>query len=91
MGYAGNVEPSFIVPTVVALNENFSSIHSGQGGRSSATAAALHSAGVMADLDFFIGEEALAAARRGSYVINSPIKHGQVVGYQLGHPPPNAA
>ena len=79
MGYAGNVEPSFIVPTVVALNENFSSISSGHGGRSGATAAALHSAGVMADLDFFIGEEALAAARRGSYVLNSPIKHGQVL------------
>lgn len=38
-----------------------------------------HSAGVMADMDFYIGEEALSKARvSGSYNLINPIRHGQV-------------
>ncbi|KAG4180240.1 hypothetical protein ERO13_A10G154250v2 [Gossypium hirsutum] len=56
IGFTGNVELSFIQPTVVA-----------------------YSAGVMADLDFFIGDEALTRSRSSNnYNIIHPIKHGKV-------------
>lgn len=76
MGFAGNVEPCFITPTAVAVNESFSD-------QTRATAKgnwlAQHSAGVMADLDFFIGEEALARSRSSStYSLSYPIRNGQV-------------
>ncbi|KAJ7945480.1 Actin-related protein [Quillaja saponaria] len=75
MGFAGNVEPCFIVPTVVAVNESFLN----QSRTSSkANWLAQHSAGVMADLDFFIGEEALSKSRSSStYNLSYPIQHGQ--------------
>lgn len=76
MGFAGNVEPSFIIPTVVAVNESFlnQARNSSKGNW-----LAQHSAGVMADLDFFIGEEALSRSRSSSmYNLSYPIRHGQV-------------
>ncbi|CAI9775345.1 unnamed protein product [Fraxinus pennsylvanica] len=78
MGFAGNVEPSFILPTVVAVNESFVNQP-----RASSTKGsnwlAQHSAGVMADLDFYIGEEALSRSKSSStYNLSYPIKHGQV-------------
>ncbi|XP_029122347.1 actin-related protein 3 isoform X2 [Elaeis guineensis] len=76
MGFAGNVEPCFIIPTVVAVNESFLNPS-----RSSSKGnwLAQHSAGVMADLDFFIGEEALSRSRSSStYNLSYPIHHGQV-------------
>ncbi|XP_031477196.1 actin-related protein 3 isoform X2 [Nymphaea colorata] len=76
MGFAGNVEPSFIIPTVVAVNESFlnPSRSSGKGNW-----LAQHNAGVMADLDFFIGEEALQRAKASStYNLSYPIHYGQV-------------
>ncbi|MCO5551035.1 hypothetical protein L7F22_004531 [Adiantum nelumboides] len=76
MGFAGNVEPCFIVPTVVAVNESFV----GQGrGQSKGSWAAQHSAGVMADLDFYIGEEAVSRSQASStYTLSYPIRQGQV-------------
>ncbi|XP_015689637.1 actin-related protein 3 isoform X1 [Oryza brachyantha] len=77
MGFAGNVEPCFITPTVVAVNDTFA-------GQTRATTnkgnwMAQHSAGVMADLDFFIGEDALARSRASStYSLSYPIHNGQV-------------
>ncbi|RRT79655.1 hypothetical protein GW17_00013491 [Ensete ventricosum] len=76
MGFAGNVEPSFIIPTVVAVNESFSnqskSISKGNW-------LAQHSANVMADLDFAIGEEALIYSRSSTtYGLSYPIHRGQV-------------
>ena len=76
MGFAGNVEPCFIAPTVVAVNESFLNQN-----RSSTKGnwLAQHSAGVMADLDFFIGDEAIARSRNSStYNLSYPIVHGQV-------------
>lgn len=76
MGFAGNVEPCFIVPTVVAVNESFLGQSRGQ---SKGNWAAQHSAGVMADLDFFIGEEAVSRSQTSSmYTLSYPIRHGQV-------------
>ncbi|XP_027330684.1 actin-related protein 3-like isoform X2 [Abrus precatorius] len=76
MGFAGNVEPCFIVPTVVAVNETFlnQSRPSSKGNW-----VTQHNAGVMADLDFFIGDEALSKSRSSStYNLSYPIRHGQV-------------
>ncbi|NP_001170315.1 Actin-related protein 3-like [Zea mays] len=81
MGFAGNVEPCFITPTVVAVNDSFSG--SGQPAARGAPARgnwlAQHSAGVMADLDFYIGQEALARSRASSsHSLSYPIRNGQV-------------
>ena len=76
MGFAGNVEPCFIVPTVVAVNESFV----GQGkspNRGNWTSQ--YNAGVIADLDFFIGEEATSRSQSSNaYTLSNPIRHGQV-------------
>lgn len=76
MGFAGNVEPCYIVPTVVALNESFLNP-----ARTSSKAGwlAQHNAGVMADLDFFIGDEALERSRSSTtYNLSYPVRQGQV-------------
>lgn len=79
MGYAGNVEPCFIVPTVVASKDSFVSSTNPVGmGAWNNSSQAQHNAGVMADLDFFIGDEAIAASKMGQYTLTNPIKHGQV-------------
>ncbi|CAI0627174.1 unnamed protein product [Linum tenue] len=76
MGFAGNVEPCFILPTVVAVNESFLDQSRAS---SKANWLAQHSAGVLADLDFFIGDEAITKSRSSStYNLSYPIQHGQV-------------
>lgn len=76
MGFAGNVEPCFNIPTVVAVNESFLNQARGPGKGNRLTQ---HALGVMADLDFFIGEEALSRSRLSStYNLSYPIHHGQV-------------
>lgn len=79
MGFAGNVEPCFIIPTVVAVNESFLGVPATPTGKGGWGGAALHSAGVMADLDFFIGDEALARKDANAYTLSYPIRHGQVL------------
>ncbi|KAE8687956.1 Actin-related protein 3 [Hibiscus syriacus] len=74
MGFAGNVEPCFIQPTVVALNDSYLNQT-----RASSNMANQYSAGVMADLDFFIGDDALLRSRASNtYTLSHPINHGQV-------------
>lgn len=76
MGFSGNVEPSFIIPTVVAVNESFSNQPKSS---TKGNWLAQHNAGVMADLDFYIGEEALSCSQSSStYSLSYPIRHGQV-------------
>ncbi|KAH8085568.1 hypothetical protein JL720_7555 [Aureococcus anophagefferens] len=62
MGYAGNCEPQYIVPTVVASR----ALKGGQ----EATIDGVD------DLDFYIGNEALAHST--THQINYPIRHGMV-------------
>ncbi|CAN4116173.1 unnamed protein product [Withania somnifera] len=77
LGFAGNVEPSFILPTVVAVNESF--VNQSRVTTKSSNWLAQHSAGVMADLDFCIGEEALTRSKSSNtYNLSYPIKRGQV-------------
>lgn len=78
MGFAGNAEPCFIIPTVVALNDSITNPARTSTGKGS-NCMVQHSAGVMADLDFYIGEEALSKSRSsGIYNLTNPIRHGQV-------------
>jgi len=60
MGYAGNYEPNFIVPSLIS---NVSD-SKGPGGKKND----------VADLDFFIGAE--AAVKRHNYNLDYPIRHG---------------
>lgn len=77
MGFSGNVEPCFIVPTAVAVNDSF--VNQPRTSNKSSNWLTQYNAGVMADLDFFIGDEALARSRSSStYSLNYPIKNGQV-------------
>ncbi|OEL17547.1 Actin-related protein 3 [Dichanthelium oligosanthes] len=76
LGFSGNSEPSFTLPTVIAVNESFLDQTELL---NSANWIAQYNAGVMADLDFFIGDEALSRFRSsGLYTLRSPIRHGQV-------------
>mmetsp|Transcript_39287 Transcript_39287/g.99012 ORF Transcript_39287/g.99012 Transcript_39287/m.99012 type:complete len:429 (+) Transcript_39287:360-1646(+) len=71
MGYAGNCEPNFIIPSVIAtMDADKATLKSGQG-----SAAATRKKGVE-DLDFFIGDEAQAHSK--TYSVHNPIRHGQV-------------
>jgi len=71
MGYAGNCEPNFIIPSVIATNDAATT-------KAAAGGAAPKTSGVkkIDDLDFFIGDEALAMSR--VYQCQNPIRHGQV-------------
>jgi actin-related protein 3 len=64
MGYAGNCEPQYIIPTIIATQE-------GKGAQKAAT----QKKGVE-DLDFFIGDEALAFQK--TYDLFYPVRHGQI-------------
>jgi len=64
MGFAGNTEPQYIIPTVISTQE----------GKGSAKAATQKKG--IEDLDFFIGDEAIANSR--TYDTFYPVRHGQV-------------
>lgn len=71
MGYAGNSEPQFIMPSCIGIKEaanvgNKESRRLGTG---------------LDDLNFFIGDEALSVA--SSYATKWPIRHGQVDDWDL--------
>lgn len=69
MGYAGNCDPSFIIPSQIALSVAQGSIATG------AAKTTQQKKGI-ADLDFFIGDEADEV--KNTYSVTNPIKHGQV-------------
>ncbi|KAK5581426.1 hypothetical protein ACTFIV_003626 [Dictyostelium citrinum] len=64
MGYAGNNDPSFIIPTTIAT----------QSSKGKQTAASQKKG--VEDLDFFIGDEAIANSK--TYDMTNPVKHGQI-------------
>jgi len=64
MGFAGNIEPQYIVPTVIATQE-------GKGSQKAAN----QKKGIE-DLDFFIGDEAHAVSK--TYDLFYPVRHGQI-------------
>ncbi|KAI9335035.1 actin family [Zopfochytrium polystomum] len=86
MGYAGNSDPQFIIPTAIATRK----IAGAAGDRtgpaigsmsrattlSGATSSNIASRRGVDDLDFYIGDEAIANGH--TYNVASPIRHGQV-------------
>ncbi|KAL8978149.1 MAG: hypothetical protein Q9205_006197, partial [Flavoplaca limonia] len=90
LGFAGNDAPSFVFPTAIATRGGVSGGGgSGQGrpavaNKPSYLTGGSGSGGALAakrgteDLDFSIGDEALAAAAGPGYGIHYPVRHGQV-------------
>jgi len=84
MGYAGNTEPQYIIPTAIATPGAVSAAAPGPapgkapatGGRGAGGPAGSKAAGNIPDLDFYIGDEALAHSK--SYQVSFPIRHGQI-------------
>lgn len=77
LGFAGNSEPSFILPTVVGVNDSFLKNLRQTDASDNSNWLAQYNAGVMADLDFIIGDEALTRSG-GIYSLDRPIRHSQV-------------
>ncbi|ELT88060.1 hypothetical protein CAPTEDRAFT_155340 [Capitella teleta] len=71
MGYAGNTEPQFIIPSTIAIKESAK-----VGDQSSRRLGG----GAMEDLDFFIGDEAIETP---NYTTKWPIRHGIVEDWDL--------
>eukprot|EP00276_Gloeochaete_wittrockiana_P017577 CAMPEP_0184333630 /NCGR_PEP_ID=MMETSP1089-20130417/2591_1 /TAXON_ID=38269 ORGANISM="Gloeochaete wittrockiana, Strain SAG46.84" /NCGR_SAMPLE_ID=MMETSP1089 /ASSEMBLY_ACC=CAM_ASM_000445 /LENGTH=436 /DNA_ID=CAMNT_0026657539 /DNA_START=72 /DNA_END=1378 /DNA_ORIENTATION=+ len=79
MGYAGNWEPNYIIPSAIAFPEEPKAAggprtFGGAGGAGPATAGGKKKG--IEDLDFFIGDEATELSK--TYACKNPIKHGQV-------------
>ncbi|OSD06339.1 actin-like protein Arp3 [Trametes coccinea BRFM310] len=77
VGFAGNSDPSFVFPTAITTrgpaaqpSRNGPSLPSKPGHLASKRG--------VEDLDFFIGDEAVANAQTPGYGINYPIRHGQI-------------
>jgi len=64
MGYAGNCEPQYIIPTIIG-----SKTQATASGKAAATKG-------VDDLDFFIGDEAVSMSK--TYQNTNPVKHGQI-------------
>ncbi|KAF3336343.1 actin-related protein 3 isoform X2 [Carex littledalei] len=77
LGFAGNSEPSFILPTVVGVNDSFLKNLRQTDANDNSNWLAQYNAGVMADLDFMIGDEALTRSG-GIYSLDRPIRNSQV-------------
>jgi len=86
MGYAGNTEPQYIIPTAIATPGAPSAGGAAAPGPAPGKAATgrgagggtggSKAAGNIPDLDFYIGDEALAHSK--SYQVSFPIRHGQI-------------
>ena len=84
MGFAGNCEPNFIIPSIIGVKEapKAGGVAPGKAAPSSTQSATAKGAKTtIDDLDFFIGDEALANS--SVYACKNPIKHGQVEDWTL--------
>ncbi|VDN58126.1 unnamed protein product [Dracunculus medinensis] len=75
LGYAGNNEPLFIIPSAIAIKEKI-------GSQSSALRWNTPGSGRIDDLDFFIGDEAFSP-NAANYSVKYPIRHGIVEDWDL--------
>jgi len=69
MGFAGNSQPNYIIPTAICLPNATDGKSAGGPARTGAKKG-------IEDLDFYIGEEALGMT--STYQIRYPIRHGQI-------------
>src|SRR5690606_37228390 len=85
-GFAGNDAPSFVFPTAISTKGAAPGGASGgsrpglSGNRSFASSSGgnLSAKRGTEDLDYFIGDEAMAMANAPGYGLHYPIRHGQV-------------
>lgn len=75
MGFAGNCEPQYIMPSVIAAND-LKAKGTGTGKASSKKTG-------VEDLDFHIGDAALTDKIRTTYQVYYPVRHGQVENWTL--------
>ena len=88
LGFAGNDAPSFVFPTAIASKSGAGGVSTGSGRPAVANKPSFLTGGAQGsnvaakrgteDLDFFIGDEALAAGNNPGYGIRYPVRHGQV-------------
>jgi len=81
IGFAGNSDPSFVFPTAIATRESASASTraaqpSGRGPPIPSKSSHLASKRGIEDLDFHIGDEAMANSK--TYGIHYPIRHGMI-------------
>ncbi|WKT49167.1 Actin family [Fusarium oxysporum f. sp. vasinfectum] len=74
LGFAGNDSPSFVFPTAIATKGPTG----GAGGSGAGAGGHLSGKRGTEDLDFFIGDEAIAASGGPGYGLHYPIRHGQI-------------
>lgn len=74
MGYAGNTEPQYIIPTAIATKGAAQKTPAASSVGSSASPGG--AAKNIADLDFFIGDEAYENSK--VYQVSMPVRHGQI-------------
>ncbi|EPZ31463.1 Actin-related protein 3 [Rozella allomycis CSF55] len=67
LGFAGNSDPQFIIPSAIAVKETATSINRTRKG--------------IEDLDFYIGDEAFANQK--TYSLQYPVRHGQIENWDL--------
>ncbi|TDL25654.1 actin actin-like protein [Rickenella mellea] len=77
VGFAGNSDPSFVFPTAIATRGPASQ-PSRSGPPVPSKPGNLASKRGVEDLDFFIGDEALANAKTPGYSVHYPIRHGMI-------------
>eukprot|EP01100_Stratorugosa_tubuloviscum_P003459 TRINITY_DN1844_c1_g1_i1.p1 TRINITY_DN1844_c1_g1~~TRINITY_DN1844_c1_g1_i1.p1 ORF type:complete len:426 (-),score=174.54 TRINITY_DN1844_c1_g1_i1:144-1421(-) len=73
MGFAGNWEPQYIIPSVIATNES--------SGKTTTGPKTTQQKKGVEDLDFYVGDEATAVAK--TYACQNPIRHGQIDNWTL--------
>ncbi|KIJ41966.1 hypothetical protein M422DRAFT_209110 [Sphaerobolus stellatus SS14] len=80
IGFAGNSDPSFVFPTAIATRDSATS-SSARGPPLPAKPGHLASKRGIEDLDFYIGDEALANSK--TYGVHYPIRHGMIDNWDL--------
>ncbi|KAL7752639.1 Arp2/3 complex subunit, actin nucleation center [Sorochytrium milnesiophthora] len=81
MGFAGNSDPSYIIPSVIATRDSGSSTSSSAQGGGARQSTNIASRRGIEDLDFYIGDEALANSK--TYGLTYPIRHGTIDNWDL--------
>ncbi|KAG5339287.1 Arp2/3 complex subunit, actin nucleation center [Termitomyces sp. Mn162] len=76
VGFAGNSDPSFVFPTAIATRD--APGQTARGPTIPSKPGHLASKRGTEDLDFFIGDEALANAKTPGYGVYYPIRHGMI-------------
>lgn len=76
IGFAGNSDPSFVFPTAIATRENAATTGARAGPPIPSKPGNLASKRGIEDLDFYIGDEAVANSK--TYGLHYPIRHGLI-------------